>query len=100
MLRTTLLALSLSTTFAAPYKEVADNEITWMYGWEDQSCDTVCESQQKFCWENEWPTSEQEFSAIVSESGAWCDSLTPGDSTTNPQTSPTTCYWEDSQIGQ
>jgi len=99
MLRTTLLALSLSTSFAAPYKKVADNETTWMLGGAGQNCSFACHSQAMRCTEKAWPTSQSNFQQEVLNTipnNGGCNKIknVGDDMESDPQKQGDTCWWD------
>eukprot|EP00040_Diaphanoeca_grandis_P036408 m.232024 g.232024 ORF g.232024 m.232024 type:complete len:450 (-) comp33613_c0_seq7:3667-5016(-) len=92
---------------ALPYMNAVANPadaVTWKLGWQGQACDQVCESQNMWCSEHEWPASQDEFNKIASSVGARCSSVISGSYDTNPQlgsdqNGQTNCWWEDDQPG-
>jgi len=99
MLRTTLLALSLSTSFAAPYKKVADNETTWMLGGAGQNCSFACHSQAMRCTEKAWPSTQYNFQQEVLSTmpnNGGCNTIQSerADQESDPQKQGDTCWWD------
>jgi len=88
-------------TQAAPAGNSHENTLSWMLGENDEDCLTTCMQSGHICDEEAWPTTEEGWRAVVSQTeGLQCTSHERGTWAFNPAICTDgrgcagTCFWE------
>mmetsp|Transcript_85698 Transcript_85698/g.135323 ORF Transcript_85698/g.135323 Transcript_85698/m.135323 type:complete len:124 (+) Transcript_85698:63-434(+) len=85
-------AMMLFAAMALAFWNEAVQGVTWVKGGGGSSCETVC-SARGGCLEEEWPMTEEEFTAIAAEAGQTCETTQHGGAKYDPSTDGRHCGW-------